>query len=28
MTRNGVTIVGTFAEAFDMRASRVVITAA
>ncbi len=28
MTRNGVTIVETFAEAFDMRAARVVITAA
>jgi formylmethanofuran--tetrahydromethanopterin N-formyltransferase len=27
MTRNGVTIVDTFAEAFDMRAARVVITA-
>jgi formylmethanofuran--tetrahydromethanopterin N-formyltransferase len=28
MIRNGVTIVDTFAEAFDMRAARVVITAA
>jgi formylmethanofuran--tetrahydromethanopterin N-formyltransferase len=28
VTRNGVTIVDTFAEAFDMRAARVVITAA
>jgi len=28
MTRNSVTTVDTFAEAFDMRASRVVITAA
>jgi formylmethanofuran--tetrahydromethanopterin N-formyltransferase len=28
VNRNGVTIVDTFAEAFDMRAARVVITAA